>query len=303
MTDLRRENLWMLGSRAIRAGVAVLLVAVAGCSSKSAGSSSDDESQSENDAGGDDVGSLDATTDGAQAQGDSSLGGHDANGGDAAHSSTDATAGDAAHSPAAAAADASHPDASGSADAGVDAAHASTDAAVNDAASTDGAVAAGDSSVPAVDAGDSPADQTGATAAYCAAVCESEAVCLGDPPDASCTCDPRELDLYRSDLVLGLAACESSATCAELESDAGSPDAGLQACANAAQTNITPTAAVTAFCEQVGDSTCDADAITDCPDTIKIYSDVTVAALASCVADPTCGDHTACLTAALTPPQ
>lgn len=269
MTNPRREDLWTMGTRATRVGLGLLLVAAVACSSKSSGSASDDESQ--NDAGGDDVALVDA-----QSAGDSSLGGHDANGGDAAHPSMDATAGDAA-------ADASHADAGGSSS---DAGHSSTDAAGS------------------VDAGDSPALQTGATATYCAAVCGREAACLDAGPDAGCTCNPGELELYRSDYVVNLAACESSATCDELlVADAGSPDAGLQACANAVLAQVTPTAAVTSFCAQVGDSTCVDDAITDCPDTIKVYSDVTVTALAACISDPTCADHQACVNTALTPPQ
>jgi hypothetical protein len=252
----------VLAMTATRIGLALLLAAVAGCSSKSSGSSPNNE-ESQNEAGGDDGGGpVDATTDARQTVEDSSPGGHDATSGDAAHS------GDAA----------------------------------SDAKSSDASGSSADSGAPA-DGGDAPAGQTGATAAYCATICSREATCLDAGADAGCQCETGSLVLYRSDYVDALTACESAAVCSELlQTDGGSQDAGLQGCANAVFAQITPTPAVTSFCAQAGDSICSEDAITDCPDQIKVYSDVTVSALASCVADSNCGDHTACFQTALTPP-
>jgi len=260
-------------------GLALILAAAVGCSSKSSGSPSTDES----DASGDDAATpLDATTDAHTPGEDSSSGAQDAGSGDA-HSSTDAGKD--------AASDAAEGDASHSADAAGDAG-----ATADSSTSADGAGAF------TVDAGDSPAGQTGATAAYCSAVCGREATCLDAGPDAGCQCAPGTLVLYRSDYVTALAGCETAATCAQvLGTDGGSSDAGLEGCANAVLAGVTPTPAVTSFCEQAGDSPCSEDSVADCPDTIKVYSDVTVDALISCISDPTCANHMACLTTALTP--
>jgi hypothetical protein len=240
-----------------RIGLVLLLAAVAGCSSKSSGSPSNNEVDA---SGAEASAPADATADAVQSAEDSSSSDHSSPSGDQEEASSDA-------------------------------AHSSKDATA-DGATADGAT---------VDAGDAPAGQTGA-AAYCSAICSREAFCIDAGPDAGCQCETGSLSLYRSDYVASLAACESSVSCTELlESDGGSADSGVQGCADAVLAQVTPTAAVTSFCAQVGNSNCTQDAITDCPDQIKVYSNVTVAALASCIADPTCGDHTACLTTALTP--
>jgi hypothetical protein len=201
--------------------------------------------------------------------------------------------------------DASGDDAGAPADATTDVAQSAEDSSSggHEEASSDAAHSSKDANADgaSVDAGDAPAGQTGA-AAYCSAVCSREAFCLDAGPDAGCVCETASIPLYRSDYVANLAACESAVSCTELlDSEGGSADSGVQGCADAVLAQVTPTAAVTAFCAQVGNSTCTEDAITDCPDQIKAYSDVTVAALASCIADPTCDDHKACLTTALTP--
>jgi hypothetical protein len=149
-------------------------------------------------------------------------------------------------------------------------------------------------------AGDAPAGQSGANV-YCAAVCDREATCLDAAPDASCRCSAGTLTLYRSDYVTKLAACETAATCEELLATDGGDDSGLQTCADTALAQITPTAAVSSLCEQLGLSICSGDAVPDCPDTFKVYSDGTVNAVSACIADPTCNNHAACVTTALTP--
>lgn len=151
-------------------------------------------------------------------------------------------------------------------------------------------------------AGDAPAGQSGANA-YCVAVCEREATCLNAPLDAStCHCSPGTLTLYRSDYVTRLAACETAASCAELlDTEAGAADSGLETCADSALAQITPTAAVTSLCTQLGLSSCPEDAVPDCPGTFKVYSDGTVNAVSACIADANCNDHAACVTTALTP--
>jgi hypothetical protein len=152
-----------------------------------------------------------------------------------------------------------------------------------------------------VDAGDSPAGQAG-TNAYCAAVCNREAACLGVAVDAStCHCSAGTLTLYRSDYVIKLAACESAASCEDLFSDGSVADSGLDICAESALAQITPTAAVDALCSQLGLSTCSGDFVPDCPDTFKAYSDQSVNAVSACIADPHCTNHADCVTTALTP--
>jgi hypothetical protein len=152
-----------------------------------------------------------------------------------------------------------------------------------------------------VDAGDTAAGQAGANV-YCTAVCDREAACLSVAVDASmCHCSAGTLTLYRNDYVTKLAACESAASCEDLLSTDGSADSGLDMCAESALAQITATATVTAFCSQLGLSTCAGDAVPDCPDTFKVYNDGTVNALSTCIADPHCGDHAACVSTALTP--
>ncbi len=153
-------------------------------------------------------------------------------------------------------------------------------------------------------AGDLPAGSAG-VAAYCSSTCGRLAQCLdaGGGDASTCNCTPGSLVLYRSDYVAALGACVTNATCSNLLSaDAAAPDAGEAGCTIAALEQITPTAAVTAFCSQVGLSNCADDAISACPDTIKVYSDVTVNQLAACVAAPSCSTHLNCITSALTPP-
>ena len=150
-------------------------------------------------------------------------------------------------------------------------------------------------------AGDAPAGQSGANA-YCAAICNREATCLDAAPDASCRCTAGTLTLYRSDYVTKLAACETAASCEELLATDGGADSGLETCADTALAQITPTAAVSSLCEQLGLSSCPGDVVPDCPDTFKVYSDGTVKAVSTCIADPNCNDHTGCVTTALTPP-
>jgi hypothetical protein len=175
-----------------------------------------------------------------------------------------------------------------------------------DAAGTSDAHTTGDAkstmATSSADAGDAPAGQAGANV-YCAAICDREAACLNVTPDAStCHCNPGTLTLYRNDYVAKLAACESAASCGDLLSTDGSAaDSGLDVCAESALAQITPTGAVTAFCSQLGLSTCPNDSVPDCPDTFKVYSDGSISALATCIADPNCNDHAACVTTALTP--
>jgi hypothetical protein len=173
----------------------------------------------------------------------------------------------------------------------------------SDAASPSDAHAAADAkntTSPGVDAGDAPAGQAG-VAAYCAAVCDRQAVCYQVALDAAtCNCSQTgTLTVYRSDYLANLAACASSASCEDLMTDAS--DSGLDTCEESALAQITPTAAVTALCTQVGLSTSCDDAVPDCPDTFKYYSDQAVNAVSACIADPNCNDHTACITTALNP--
>jgi hypothetical protein len=153
-----------------------------------------------------------------------------------------------------------------------------------------------------VDGGDAPAGQTGANA-YCAAICDREAMCLSVAFDAStCHCSAGTLILYRSDYVAKLAACESGASCEDLLSDAGvAADSGLGTCAETALAQITPTTAVNSLCSQIGLSACPGDVVPDCPATFKVYGDQTVNAVSACIADSNCNDHAACVTTALTP--
>jgi hypothetical protein len=176
-----------------------------------------------------------------------------------------------------------------------------TSSSTNDAAGAHAGDGGSDATTPAT-GGDAPAGQSGANA-YCAAVCDREATCLNVAIDAStCHCSAGTLTLYRSDYVTSLAACESAASCQDLlATDGSAADSGLETCADAALAQITPTAAVTSLCEQLGLSSCQEDAVPDCPGTFKVYSDGTVNAVSTCIADPNCNDHAACVTTALTP--
>jgi hypothetical protein len=176
----------------------------------------------------------------------------------------------------------------------------SSDAA--SASDAHGTADAKSTTIPSGDAGDAPAGQAGANA-YCAAVCDREATCLSVAVDAStCQCTAGTLTFYRSDYVAKLAACESGASCQDLLSaDGSAPDSGLETCAEAALAQVTPTAAVTSLCSQIGLSACPGDAVPNCPGTFKVYSDPTVNAVSACIADSNCNDHTACVTTALTP--
>jgi hypothetical protein len=272
------------------------LAFVAACSSGSSGSPNqgtsgspegggedDATTQTDASAAGQDASVSDAHSDAPHESGE---GGSD--GGDAGHASHDGGGSDGA----ATASDASSDGETSSFDATVSDAGGAAEASVNEASAESGATG---------DGGDAPAGQAGVNA-YCSAVCGREATCLSAAPDASCTCNTGSLSLYRSDYVAELAACESTATCQEiLQPDAGPADAGIEACAEGVLATLTPTAAVSTFCADVGNSTCSQDIISDCPDNIKVYSDVTVNALITCISDPTCTDHTDCYTTALTP--
>jgi hypothetical protein len=86
-----------------------------------------------------------------------------------------------------------------------------------------------------------------------------------------------------------------------LIADAEAPDSGLETCAANALASTTPTSAVESLCAQIGQSTCQADTVQDCPDTFKVYTDSTISAVSSCISNTTCSDHQACVTTALTP--
>jgi hypothetical protein len=181
----------------------------------------------------------------------------------------------------------------------------STDDAANAGHTSTSSDASGDakgsSSSTVADGGDLPAGDAGANA-YCTAACDREAMCLDASADAAtCHCSPGTLVFYRSDYVSKLAACESQASCSDLITDAEAPDSGLETCAANALASTTPTAAVESLCAQIGDSTCQTDYVQDCPDTFKAYSDSTVSAVSTCISDPNCSDHQACVTTALTP--
>ncbi len=147
--------------------------------------------------------------------------------------------------------------------------------------------------------GDAPAGATG-VASLCAATCNRLATCSGTTVTdaAACTCSASatgsQFYLYRSDYVAAVTSCVSAETCSQFLGDAGSPD-----CVTSALGGITASAEVGTLCMAIGNSTCPSDATTDCPDTFKPYSDVTLAAVSACIADPTCSNHTTCLEAAL----
>jgi hypothetical protein len=102
--------------------------------------------------------------------------------------------------------------------------------------------------------------------------------------------------LYRSDYVTDLTSCVASADCADTLGDKAADN-----CQTALASSFAPSAGVVALCQKLEASACAQDATPDCLTTFLPYSDVTIQAITTCIEDPTCTNHDACVAQALTP--
>jgi hypothetical protein len=102
--------------------------------------------------------------------------------------------------------------------------------------------------------------------------------------------------LYRADYVVDLTSCIASVDCADTLNDKAADD-----CQTSLASSFSPSAAVVTLCQKLEASTCSQDVTPDCLASFLPYSDATVQAITTCIEDPTCTNHDACVAQALTP--
>jgi hypothetical protein len=102
--------------------------------------------------------------------------------------------------------------------------------------------------------------------------------------------------LYRSDYVVALTACVAAADCADTLGDKAADN-----CQTSLASSFAPSAAVVTLCQHLEASTCMQDMTPECLTAFLPYSDATIQAITTCIADPTCTNHDACVAQALTP--
>lgn len=102
--------------------------------------------------------------------------------------------------------------------------------------------------------------------------------------------------LYRADYVANLTSCIVAVDCADTLNDKAADD-----CQTSLASSFSPSAAVVTLCQKLEASTCSQDVTPDCLASFLPYSDATVQAITTCIEDPTCANHDACVAQALTP--
>ena len=168
-----------------------------------------------------------------------------------------------------------------------------------------GQTKSGDGATVAADAGGGAAGDAGVVT-FCTQACNRAAACAamvdgGSVNSATCMSNCTTMNeagppnggdvvLYRSDYVTDLTACVVAVDCADTLSDKAADD-----CQTTLAASFSPSAAVVTLCQRLEASTCSQDVTPDC------LSDATVEAITTCIADPTCTNHDACVAQALTP--
>jgi hypothetical protein len=105
-----------------------------------------------------------------------------------------------------------------------------------------------------------------------------------------------DIVLYRSDYVVDLTSCIATADCTDTLGDKAA-----NGCQTSLASSFAPSAAVVTLCQKLEASPCAQDVTPDCLTSFLPYSDATIQAITTCVEDPTCTNHDACVLKALTP--
>src|SRR5580704_9667104 len=169
-----------------------------------------------------------------------------------------------------------------------------------------------DGGSPAADAGGGAAAGDAGVNQFCTQACNRAQTCAAMVDGGSvnvatcmtnCTTNNEapppnggDVVLYRSDYVADLTSCVASADRTDTLGDKAADN-----CQTALASSFAPSAGVVALCQKLEASACAQDVTPDCLTTFLPYSDVTIQAITTCIEDPTCTDHDACVAQALTP--